>query len=686
MNANPFSAFTELVPSKPAPRRTSIKTPRPTTIDFETFRIEGRPVYPPVPVGVSIKEFGKKSRYYAWGHVTGGNNCTIEAAKAALRNVWLTPDGLLFQNGKFDIDIAETHFGLKPPSWERYHDTMFLLFLDDPNQRELGLKPAAARLLGLPPEERDAVADWLVKNQPVPEVKISRTTGPNAKHPAGAYIAYAPGDVVGPYANGDADRTEALFRLLWPRIVERGMATAYNRERRLLPVLMDLERQGVRVDVPRLRADVAKYEAVAERLDAWLHVRLGAGPEVNLGSDAQLLAALEAAGVVDVAKLGLTKKGSVQTNKKALAAGVTDKQLVAALTYQTQLSTCLGTFMKPWLATVEKSGDLIFPVWHQTRGSGGGARTGRLTCGGKESTGNFQNIPKEFEPIFAHEEAGLPKKERKGLPPCPIRGVPALPLCRSYVVPYEKGHVLVGRDYSQQELRILAHFECGAMKEQYDADPWLDFHDNVREQLELRFRRPFKRKPVKNINFGIVYSQGIGSLAEKNGESFEETKALREAVYALYPGLKAINAEMKRKAKADEPLVTWGGRENLCQHPAIIDGRVKTFDYKMINTLIQGSAADCTKESMIRYWESKPKGHRLILTVHDEMVSSVPAAEMVAAQTAMRASMEKVEFLIPMLSEGAWSAENWASMKNYDARGKVVANANEIPKQRKKVA
>ena len=646
-------------------KRSKLRLPRPVTVDFETHKISGRPLYPPVPVGVSIKEWGKKSRYYAWGHVTGGNNSTKKAAESALRTAWQNVDGILCHNSKFDLDVAEIHFGLKTPEWWRCHDTMFLLFLDDPNQNEIGLKPATARLLGIPPEERDAVADWLVAHQPVPDVKISRTTGPNAKHPAGAYIAYAPGSVVGPYANGDTDRTEALFKLLWPRIVERGMLPAYDRERRLLPVLRDLESQGVRVDVERLRRDVTLYEGVAAKLDVWLHQRLGVGPEVNLGSGAQLLSALEGAGVVDVAKLGITKKGNVQTNKKALAAGVTDKQLVAVLTYQSQLATCLGTFMKPWLATAEKSSGLIFPVWHQTRGGeSGGARTGRLTCGGKESTGNFQNIPKEFEPIFGHELKGLPK--------CPVRGIPPLPLCRSYVVPYEEGHVLVGRDYSQQELRILAHFEGGAMKDQYDADPWLDFHDMTKENLERVFRRPFKRKPVKNQNFGIIYGQGIGSIAAKNGESYEDAKALREAIYVLYPGLKIIGREMKRKAKAGEPLVTWGGRENLCQPPAIVNGRIMTFDYRMMNTQIQGSAADATKEAMIRYWETKPKGHRLILTVHDELVSSVPVKDLKKAHTVMRTAMESVEFDVPMLSEGAFSTESWGAMKEFDSRGKVT--------------
>ena len=155
------------------------KRPRPITLDFETFGIEGRPNHPPVPVGVSIKYPGKKPHYYAWGHPSE-NNCTYGEALQNLKKAWEAGSrpgvGLLFQNGKFDMDVAETHMGLPRLGWEVYHDTLFLLFLDDPHQKELGLKPSAERLLGLPPEERDEVGAWLVANQPVPDVKISLST------------------------------------------------------------------------------------------------------------------------------------------------------------------------------------------------------------------------------------------------------------------------------------------------------------------------------------------------------------------------------------------------------------------------------------------------------------------------------------------------------------------------------
>src|ERR1700731_848585 len=146
------------------------KLPRPTTIDFETRAIEGRPAYPPIPIGVSIKPWGKAAKYYGWGH-DSKNNSTRAVAYDALVAAYQCKDGILCQNGKFDVDVAEVEFGLPVPPWQDIHDTMFLLFLDDPHQKELGLKPSAARLLGLPEEERDAVVDWLVENQPVEGIR-----------------------------------------------------------------------------------------------------------------------------------------------------------------------------------------------------------------------------------------------------------------------------------------------------------------------------------------------------------------------------------------------------------------------------------------------------------------------------------------------------------------------------------
>jgi len=634
-----------------------MKIPQPVTVDFETFGIEGRPVYPPVPVSVSIKYWKKQPKFYAWGHPTG-NNCTFVEARVAVAKAFTHAGGVLFHNGKFDVDVAETHLGIQLPQFDQIHDTMFLLFLDDPHQRELGLKPSAERLLGMMPDERDAVADWLVKHQPVDGIKIGK--GKTSKHPPGKYIAYAPGDVVGPYANGDVVRTEQLFELLYEKTAARKMLAAYRREQELMLILLHMERQGLRVDVDRLRSDIGLYEGWLGKIDHWLYKQLGT--VINLDSSDELAAALIASGKADPALMGVTATGKVATNKASLAEGVTDKVVAGVLKYRTQLQTCLRTFMTVWLAMAEASGGFIYTNWNQVRAEKG-TRTGRLS-----SNPNFQNIPKEFEPIFG---------DGKLLPKCPWKDLPPLPMCRGYLIPYVQGHLLAGRDYSQQEPRILAHFEDGELKDQYLANPWIDYHDNAKEKLEEKFHREFKRKPVKNINLGIIYGQGAASLALKNGESIEDTKAVRKAIFNLYPGLEDLYSDMKALAKADQPLRTWGGREYYCEPPRMIDGRMVTFDYKMVNVLIQGSAADCTKEAMIRFYRAMVKRKKLgvwflLLQVHDELLISVPAEEFIEAMEVLRECMESVEFDVPILSEGAWSPDNWAAMKDYDKKGKLV--------------
>jgi DNA polymerase I-like protein with 3'-5' exonuclease and polymerase domains len=646
-----------------------LKAPKPVTIDFETLGIESRPKYPPIPVGVSIKYHSKKAKYYAWGHPTG-NNCSFGEAKTELAKAWAHKDGILCQNAKFDVDVAECHFDFKPLPWDKVHDTLFLLFLDDPHQIGLGLKPSAERLLGLPPEEQDAVGEWLIANQPVPGVRISRSK--QSDHYFGRYIFLAPGDLVGKYANGDVERTEAIFNLLWQKTVDREMLMAYDRERKLAPILLRMERRGVPVDHKRLRADVDNYNEWRAKIDAWIIKTIKAPPDINLDSGQQLIDAMVGAKKVDVNLVPRTPTGKFQTNKEALMLGVTDKVLLAVLKYRTQLKTCLGTFMEPWLATADASGGLIYTTWNQTKSteSGGavGARTGRLS-----STPNFQNIPKEFDPIFAHDEAD-PAKAKK-LPKCPFKDLPPLPLVRSYVVPFN-GHVFVDRDYSQQEPRILAHFDGGQLMDTYLADPWVDFHDYAKAELE-KMGKFYDRKPVKNTNLGLIYGMGVGKLAVKNGMSVEEAGELKKAILVLYPGLKAMYHDMKMRAKSKQPIRTWGGREYYCEEPKLVDGRIREFDYKLVNVLIQGSAADCTKEAIIRFQDKveelgKQNEWFLLLNVHDQLTASVPTKDKREAMEVLRVQMESIAFDVPMLSEGAVSSTNWAELKDYDKRGKIL--------------
>lgn len=681
-----------------------IVVPKVVSIDFETLPIlDERPHYPPEPVAVSIKRWKKPAKYYAWGHLADDNNCTKAQAIAALKEVWGEP--ICMHNGKFDLAVAMEKLGLPLPPFEQCHDTLFVSYLHDPQAFNLQLKNLAVAHCSMPPEERDVVVEWLMENQPVEGVRLTRKRGGKNKAGlptyAGAYIAYAPVKVAGPYANGDTKRTEALFEKLYPAIVERGMLPAYRREQELCQCLMDNERQGIRVDLERLRSDVAMYQGAMTLTDRWVRKRLKiTDPEALIGGQ-QLVRALYDNDLVDLAVLGVTEKSTAEkpiysTKAEDLGRAVSDKVLAAVLQYRSKLHTCLATFMENWLAQAEQTGGLIHTDWNQVRGDeGGGARTGRLS-----SSPNFQNMPKFFEPIWYHEVQLLlmsttdPKeieelREKLSTTPkipAALKSLPALPLCRSYIIPMREDYILVGRDFSQQEIRILAHFEEGPMLQAYLENPWIDFHDDAKEKLEIRYKKQFNRKKVKTLNLGIIYGMGIGKMAIRNGESYENTKDLRQSIYDQYPGLPELINGLKALGKSGEPFYTWGGREYTCEPARIVKGKFRSFDYKMLNTLIQGSAADCTKAAIVAFYRMTvdQRGRKrnrwyVYVNVHDEILISVPKCDLQEAQRILGQAMESVEFDLPILSEGDWSNTHWAAMRKYDRKGKVMPLSNMAP-------
>lgn len=669
-----------------------MRQPKPTTVDFETFGIEGRPDYPPVPVSVSIKKWGKKPVFLSWGHVAGGNNCDKEKAARALKDVWNTPDGLLFQNAKFDLDVGEAHFGLPIPEWHRIHDTMFLIYLEDPRLRTFALKPSAELFLGMPPEEQDAVKEWILQKDHKawiethlgidPKTGKRETVKPST---FGKFIAYAPGDVVGPYCDGDVIRTEKLFDKLWKSIASRKMLEAYDRERRLLPHLLQSERDGIRLDVDRLESDVKLYDGVLDKIDQRIRKKCKS-LNLNVDSADELANAMVNAGLADDGLMGYTKTGKLSTNKDAIREGVTDPEMRGLLAYRGPLSTCMGTFMRPWLRQALKTGGLLHTNWNQVKqmGQGGGnvgTSTGRLS-----STPNFQNIPKEFPELLKlmhfltvskPTSANVKKAQAmlaKVTGAVKLQTFPPLPLCRSYIIPYHKDHVLIDRDYSQQELRILGHYEGGHLMQGYIDDVWLDVHNKTKDLILEILGVEYERTPVKNTNFGIIYGQGAPSLAIKNNISIDESKQLYKAILEVFPGIGEIQDDMKERAKNDEPIRTWGGREYYCEPPQYVEKykRVMEFDYKLLNLLIQGGAADCTKEAAIRYCDEKPKDDIFLLNVHDQFTGSTPKKRIKPAMELMRKCMESVEFDIPMKTEGKWSDQNWGALVDYDKAGKVV--------------
>jgi DNA polymerase I-like protein with 3'-5' exonuclease and polymerase domains len=244
--------------------------------------------------------------------------------------------------------------------------------------------------------------------------------------------------------------------------------------------------------------------------------------------------------------------------------------------------------------------------------------------------------------------------------------VPELPLVRDYLLP-DVGEVFVHRDYNQQEFRILAHYEDGALRQSYLSNPRIDYHNLMQARIKDICGTEYSRRLVKAINFAICYGTGIPKLAEMAHVEISVAKELREAAKLAAPGVAELQAELKYRGKTGKPLRTWGGREYFCEPAAYSKkyDRLVSFEYRLLNTLIQGSAADCTKEAIIR-WHALRKTGRMLVTVHDEINLSVPKQSAKAESERLREAMESVEFDIPMLTDAKYGP-SWGQLEKEKA-------------------
>lgn len=647
-------------------------------IDFETLPIRQRPDFPPPAISVAVHVDGE-STYFSWGAQNGNTPDAWQEAHDLLHKLWASDRKLLFHNGlKFDIAVAEAEFGLPRLPWRRYDDTLPALFLMDPHAPNFKLKSVAERLLDEPPEEQDTIIEWLIHNQPLQGAGINLTRGKASKDNsryAGGYVAYAPGHLCGKYAVGDVTRTLAIAEVVFPYLYEHEMIGPYEVEAELSPHLVEMEEQGVRVDVDALREDHAIYSKALIDVDAWLIERMGAPADINLNSGVQLAAAIIKAGLAEESGFGYTENSTAEnprmrTSREALEGAVEDKQFLAMLVYRSRVTTSLKTFITPWLKTAEASGGFIYASWNSTRtergdgGGGAGARTGRFS-----STPNLQNATSKLKRIF------FDKFDRVGFLPSKPVPLPPLPIIRRYIVPHSEGHVLIGRDHSQQELRVLAHLSEGSLMQAYLDNNWTDLHQFATDEINKAQGTSHTRKEMKTVGFGLIYGMGLESLSKSLECSEDEARAVKASYLATFPGLVALYSETKARASRGEPIRTWGGREYHVEASKFRNGRLQTFEYKLPNVCIQGGAADLTKAGMLEYCRRKPKGHKLLLNIHDELLASVPRGEVAEGMEIMRIAMESPELDVPLLSEGYFCTESWANKTEYDTKGVLSKEA-----------
>jgi len=634
------------------------RPPQVVTVDFETLPIQPRPQFPPEPVGVSIlMPSEKKARYFAWGH-PAVNNCTKRQGAAALKTAWTAGYPLLFQNAKFDISVAQEKLGLPFP--KEYHDTMFLLFLHDPHAPDLKLKEAAERILGEPPLERDTLKEWIMSHKKQIAEEFGWEFTPKEW---GSAIAYAPGDLVGTYANGDSTRTRGLFNHLWPRICERGMQAAYQREIDIMPIFLENERVGLRVDVDNLRKDVDVYNRAMETADQWLRKRLKT-KDLNLDNDGEVAEALSKTGVIAAEDWAVTATGRRSVSKANLLPGMfKDPAVASVLGYRNRLTTCLKMFMYPWLRQAEARPDRhISTNWNQVRQprgtSTGGTRTGRPST----ADPNFLNLSKTWDDkddgfIEPHKLTGRNKSDPV------LQSLLGLPLVRRYILP-DAGETFCHRDFNGQELRVMGHFEDGALLKAYQEDPTIDVHSWVKDMILEHAGLDYHRHQVKVTNFRRIYGGGAPAMANALHISLDAAKQLLTAHSKALPGLKDLQDQIKALSAAGEPIVTWGGREYYVEPPGYSERfkRHMTYEYKLLNYLVQGSAADITKEAILRYHRHPKRTGRFLVTVYDEI--NVSAKKAAHEMEILRQCMEGIELDVLLLSDGK-TGPNWGTLTKF---------------------
>ncbi|MDP6474465.1 MAG: DNA polymerase I [Alphaproteobacteria bacterium] len=429
------------------------------------------------------------------------------------------------------------------------------------------------------------------------------------------------------YAAEDADITLRLHQLLKPRLVREHMVTLYERlERPLAPVLARMEDAGILVEraaLARLSEDFAGRIAVLED-----EIHGLAGHPFNIGSPKQLGEIL-----FDEMSLAGGRKG--KSGAYATGAEVLDglaaegHDLPARVLDWRQLSKLKSTYTDALLDHINPATGRVHTSYSMT-----GASTGRLSS----NDPNLQNIP--------------------------VRTEEGRNIRRAFVA--EKGQLLLSADYSQIELRILAHIAGVEVLKQAFHDG-LDIHALTASQVfgtPLEGMDPMVRRSAKAINFGIIYGISPFGLARQLGVAQAAAKAYIEAYFARYPGIKDYMERTKKEAREKGFVSTLYGRR--CHLPEIHGknpARRGFSERAAINAPIQGTAADIIKRAMIVMEAALAEaglGARMLLQVHDELIFEVPEGEIEAtAETARRVMQGAADLDVP-LTVDTGSAANWA--------------------------
>jgi DNA polymerase-1 len=426
------------------------------------------------------------------------------------------------------------------------------------------------------------------------------------------------------------ERAEAVLRLkhlMEGKLVsDKNDDLFYNLEMRLVPVLMDMEWEGIRVDIPFFRTLSEKYRNELQNIERQIYEE--AGMEFNINSPQQLGYVLfEKLGLPAQKKTGKTKAYSTDVKVLTRLAALPYKIPGLLLRYRS-LSKLKSTYLDAMIDLVHPGTGRIHTSFNQAV-----TATGRLSS----SNPNLQNIP-------SRGEEG--REIRKG-----------------FIA--DEGHVFLSADYSQIELRVFAH---------YSGDP--AFMEAFRQEEDIHARTASEvlgvekdrvtsdmRRIAKAINFGIIYGMGPQTLSEQLGIDLSTAKDYIAAYYSRYQGVARYREAAIASAREKGYVTTLFQRRRYLPDIEHKNRVIRAESERMaINTPIQGTAADLIKKAMIRIHErlgEEKFKSRLLVQVHDELLFEVLEEELPRVSALVKEEMEGVHHLDVPLKVDIETGRNW---------------------------
>jgi DNA polymerase I len=431
----------------------------------------------------------------------------------------------------------------------------------------------------------------------------------------------------GPYACEDADATYLLHEILLPKVREQGMERLFFEvEMPLMEILAQMELCGVKIDLELMKELSARFGRQLAELEGEIH-ELAGGP-FNINSPKQL-------GEMLFVRMGLSTgkktkgKTGFSTNVEELERLAEEHEVARLLLQYRSISKLKSTYTDTLPKLVDPRTGRIHTSYNQAV-----TNTGRLSS----SDPNLQNIP--------------------------VRGEEGRGIRRAFIA--EPGSLILSADYSQIELRVLAHLSgdrvlCDAFSAGEDI--------HLRTAVEVfgmfpELVTPEMRRQAKVINFGVIYGQGAFSLAKELGVTPKQAKDFIDNYFERHAGARSFLDSCIREAEVCGFVTTILGRRLTIPEISSKNGNIRSFAQRnAVNYPIQGSAADIIKAAMIgvtRRMKREAVQSRLIMQVHDELVFEVPENERTTMERLVREEMEGALPLAVPLKVDLNFGQNWS--------------------------